>query len=289
MQYSSDSRGLSATEVGRMASGRGKVSFRFHKFSTDKPPSVQLRTVHTLSFHALVFQLKGETHLNWGEFRDVVIGEGEMYFLPHGAEVSSYIVGDVSVIVAMIDRDITIKQLDELRKVRSFEAFDKYEFAPLKMNSQMLRFAESISDYLRFGVNCANFHEAKSSELYVIFRWYYSMAENAQLFHPMAGEMSEFRYFILDNFTTTISIEALAQKANMSRSTFERKFKETFSTTPQKWIEEHTRQLIITKAGEPNVSVKDIMYEVGIYNPSQFTKFCKRVCGVTPSELIRSK
>lgn len=31
------------------------------------------------------------------------------------------------------------------------------------------------------------------------------------------------------------------------------------------------------------------MYDVGVYNSSQFTKLCRRLCGVTPSALIRQK
>lgn len=73
----------------------------------------------------------------------------------------------------------------------------------------------------------------------------------------------------------------------MSRSTFDRKFKENFGMTPQRWIDLQTRILILRKASELNVSVKDIMYEVGVYNPSQFTKLCTRLCGFPPSKLIK--
>ncbi len=73
----------------------------------------------------------------------------------------------------------------------------------------------------------------------------------------------------------------------MSRSTFDRKFKENFGLTPHKWIEVQTSVLITRKAAEPNVTIKDIMYEIGVYNSSQFTQLCKRLCGVKPSQLIR--
>ncbi len=265
-----------------------KLHFKYHVYSTHLSPEEQLKRVRTISYHALVFQLEGETHISWGKYKDVKVSAGEMYFLPRGAEVSSYIVGSASFLVAIINRSMTSKELDDLRKMRVYETFAKYQFKPMVMHPSMLRLAESVRDYLVSGVNCSHLHVAKFSELYVVLHWYYSQADNAQLFYPMVGgAVSEFRNFILDNFRITTSIDELVAKSHMSRSTFDRKFKETFATTPLKWIGEHTRQLIVSKASEPNVTVKDMMYEVGIYNSSQFTKLCKRLCGVTPSKLLR--
>ncbi len=264
-----------------------ETTFRFYSYSTTVEPWEQLKTVRTLSSHCLSLVIKGEVHLSRGEYKDVVARSGEMYFLPRGAEVSGYVVGETEVIVSTIGRGMTGKELNDLRNMKSHERFQKFEFKPMAMNPPMMRLAESIKEYLVSGVDCSHLHEAKSCELYVILHWYYSIADNAQLFYPMAGAVSAFRNFILDNFYITTSIDDLVAKANMSRTTFDRKFKETFSVTPRKWIDEHTRQVIIGKASEPNVSVKDLMYEVGVYNSSQFTKLCKRLCGVTPSQLIR--
>lgn len=263
------------------------MTFSFHSYSTKMETWEQLKGVRTLSLHCLSLLIKGELHLTWGEYKDVVIRAGEMYFIPRGAEVSGYIVGDVEVIIATIGRGMTGKELDDLRKMKTHEPFQKYEFKPLPMHPPMIRLAESIKEYLVSGVNCSHLHESKSSELYVILHWYYSIADNSQLFYPMAGAISEFRNFVLDNYKVTTTIDELVERANMSRSTFDRKFKETFGTTPKLWIEEQTRQTIISKASEPNVTVKDMMYEVGVYNSSQFTKLCRRLCGVTPSQLIR--
>ncbi len=263
------------------------ATYSFHSYSTKLEPWEQIKSVRTLPSHCMTLVIKGELHLSWSEYKDVVVRSGEMYFLPRGAEVSGYIVGDVELVILTIGRGMTGKELNDLRNMKTYEKFQKFEFKPLPMHPLMMRLAESVKEYLVSGVNCSHLHQAKCSELYVILHWYYSIADNAQLFYPMAGAVSEFRNFILDNFHITTSIDDLVSKSNMSRSTFDRKFKETFSVTPRKWIDEHTRQTIIAKASEPNIAVKDLMYEVGVYNSSQFTKLCKRLCGVAPSKLIR--
>ncbi len=286
-KYEANLNGLAYYKICPVLHAHENLRFKNHKYSTNLSIEEQLKLTHTISYHALVFQLEGEVHINWGEHKDVVIKAGELYFLPRGAEITGYIVGEVNFVVAIIDRNMTSKELDDLRTMRNHESFERYEFKPMPMHLPMLRLAESVREYLESGVNCSHLHQAKFNELYVVLHWYYSLADNAQIFYPMAGEISEFRDFVLDNFSVTTSFEELLAKANMSRSTFDRKFKATFATTPRKWLEEHTRQLIISKASEPNVTVKDMMYEVGVYNSSQFTKLCKRLCGVAPSKLIR--
>ncbi len=263
--------------------------FSYHMYSTRKEPREQMKHVRLMPHHVMIFLFEGELHLYWDEHVDIVVRAGEFFVLPRGAEVSAYIVGDVSYVEAIIERGMTAKELDDLRAMANYKQFEQYKLKPLVMHPMMQSLAESVRDYLVNGVNCAHLHEAKSAELYVILHWYYSIADNAQLFYPVAGAVSQFRDFILDNYKINTSIDELVEKANMSRSTFTRKFKEAFRTTPLKWIDELTRQTITHKASEPNVTVKDIMYEVGISNPSQFTQLCKRLCGVIPSELIKSK
>lgn len=266
-----------------------KLSFKYYHYSSNLDKIEQQSRKRTVKCHSLVLQLEGEMHINWGEHKDVVIKAGEMYILPHGAEISGYIVGDVGCVVVKIKRGLTARELVALREIKKHEEFDKYEFKPMIMHPPMVNLAESVRNYLINGVTCFHLHEAKYAELYVILHWYYSLAENAQLFYVITGGESEFRNFILDNYKINTPINELVVKANMSRSTFNRKFKEAFNTTPTKWIDELTRQAIVNKASEPNVSVKDVMYELNIDNPSHFTQLCKRLCGVVPSELIRAK
>ncbi len=242
-----------------------------------------------MQHHNLVFLLEGEIYISWGEYKDVAVKSGEMFFLPRGAEVSGYILGDVSCVVATIARGLSARELRDLRSMKEHSVNYVYEFKPMAMHPPMLQLAESVRGYLDSGVGCLHLHEAKFAELNVILHWYYSIADNVQLFYPLIGAMSSFRNFILDSYKINMPIDELVVKSSMSRSTFNRKFKETFNTTPLKWIDELTRQAIVDKASEPNVTVKDIMYEVGVSSPSQFTQLCKRLCGVIPSELIRLK
>lgn len=269
-------------------SGNNQFGFRYRVVSTTLEAEEQLKHINTVTYNAIFFQLEGELCINWDQHKDVVIRPGDIYFLPRGATVSACIVGSgISYVVARLEHNIDNKIFNEQLKIKSNVTLSSYSFVPLPMRPAMMRFAESLRDYIVEGADCAQLHTIKLTELYIIFRRYYTADECINMFYPIIGYNSEFENFILDNYHVSVTIDDLVHKAKMSRSTFDRKFKETFRITPLKWIEEQTRQRIFSKASEPNVTVKDIMYEVDIYSQSQFTNLCKRLCGMPPSQLIR--
>ncbi|MFR9531636.1 MAG: AraC family transcriptional regulator [Rikenellaceae bacterium] len=265
-----------------------QFGFRYRVVTTSLKPEEQLAHMNTVTYNAIFFQLDGELHINWDRHKDVVIRPGDIYFLPRGANVSACTIGGgISYVVARLEHNIDSTIFNEQLKIKSNITPSAYIFAPLPIRPPMMRFVESMKNYIIEGADCAQLHSIKLIELYIIFRRYYTTDECANLFHPIIGHNSKFETFILDNYHMSVSIEDLVQKAKMSRSTFDRKFKDTFKITPLKWIDEQTRQRIFSKASEPNVTIKDIMYEVDIYSHSQFTNLCKRLCGMSPSQLIR--
>lgn len=265
-----------------------QFGFRYRAVHTDMSQEEQLEQSNTVTYNALFLHLEGEMRITWGEFKDVLISPGVLYFLPRGADVSACIVGnDISYIVVRLEHNLDNNRFANLHKIRECKSHFKYVFAPLDMKPQLVDYTKSMKGYLISGVDSNKLYDVKLSELHIILSWYYTLDECAMLFYPVIGMNSEFKTFVLDNYSITTSIEDLVEKANMSRSTFDRKFKEFFGITPLKWIEQQVRRVILTKATEPNITVKDIMYEVGIYNQSQFTSLCKRLCGVAPSLLIK--
>lgn len=288
--FNSDKTVSSIGSESQMFSSNNQFGFRYRVVKTSMDPEEQLTHINTVTYNAIFFHLEGVLHINWDRHKDVVIQPGEIYFLPRGATVSACIVGSgISYVVARLEHNIDSKVFNEQLKIKSNIGLSDYTFSSLPMRPQMMSFTKSLRDYILDGVDSTQLHTIKLSELYIIFRRYYTTQECANLFYPIIGYNSEFESFVLDNYHVSVTIDDLVHKAKMSRSTFDRKFKETFRITPLKWIEEQTRQRIFSKASEPNVTVKDIMYEVDIYSQSQFTNLCKRLCGMPPSQLIRMR
>ncbi len=266
-----------------------QFGFRYREVTSELSTEVQKEQINTLTHNVIYFQLEGTLHITWGDNPEVEIRAGELYFLPRGANISAYMsTPTVKYIAARLDHDLNNQSaFNMLLKNRDLEMHTNHKFRSLPIRKPLQTFIESTKQYMLDGLDSQQLQNAKFVELYFIFRNYYTKQECIEIFYPIMKQNSKFKTFILDNYHVSVSIEELMQKANMSRSTFDRTFKENFGITPLKWIEIQTRILIMRKASEPNVTVKDIMYEVEVNNPSQFTQLCKRLCGMTPSELIR--
>ncbi len=267
--------------------------FKYRVISSSETFELQPNQINTLTHNAIFFQLEGSLVVSWGEHKDVLIEPGQLYFLPRGAAVKGRIIEcegkfEIKYVAARLDHDLSnTSAFTELLEYSEQKWHDSYIFKPLPIREPMNLFVESVKRYILDGVKNNQLQNMKFVELFHLFSRYYSKEERVNLFHPVLVRNSKFKTFILDNYNVSVTIEELAQKANMSRSTFDRNFKENFGTTPHKWFEIQTRIIIMRKAAEPDVTVKDMMYEVGICNASQFTQLCKRLCGMAPSQLIR--
>ncbi|MFR9502750.1 MAG: AraC family transcriptional regulator [Rikenellaceae bacterium] len=262
-----------------------QFGFKYREIATCFTMEKQMLQINTMTHNAIFFLLEGEFLISFGNYRNVHIKAGELYFLPRGANVSACVVGSyVKYIAVRMEHDIDNSSI--INEILKGEYCEGESFRSLPIVKPLDTFLESVRYYIVNGMDCLRMQNIKINELYILLYDCYSKEDLASMFHVIHNGGSKFRTYILDNYKVSVSIDELAEKANMSRSTFDRTFKENFGMTPHKWIDIQTRILIQRKASEPNVTVKDMMYEVGVYNSSQFTKLCKRLFGMPPSRLI---
>ena len=95
----------------------------------------------------------------------------------------------------------------------------------------------------------------------------------------------EFQQVIQHHLYEDLSVEELAFLCNMSISSFKRKFKNTYGTSPKRYINtkrlEKAQHLLSTS----ELSVGEICFECGYNDLSYFSKTFKRQFGKLPSEL----
>ena len=97
---------------------------------------------------------------------------------------------------------------------------------------------------------------------------------------------SEFKStidYIQSHFAESIPIPALARESGMSLSTFERKFKSHFGSSPSQFI----KKLRIERACEQlsnGVDISSVALECGFCDQSYFTKEFKSIMAVTPRQ-----
>lgn len=217
------------TEVNRIEYNKSEKNFgfKYREVTTTLSYSEQKLQLHTLTHNAIFFQLEGELVIHWGNQQQITVSPGEFYFLPRGASVSAYMVSDkIKYIAARLDHG-----LDENSTFRSLlkvaNETTPFTFSTLKIKEPLQIFLDTVKYYITNGLNNHQLQNAKFLELYVLFKNCYTKEECLNLFYPALEKNSKFKTFILDNYHVSVSIEELAAKASMSRSTFDRNSKRT--------------------------------------------------------------
>jgi PAS domain S-box-containing protein len=95
--------------------------------------------------------------------------------------------------------------------------------------------------------------------------------------------------FIKENYAKKMTLETLAEKVNLSKRQFERRFKEVFKTTVHQYI----LKLRILKSCDMLtkgvLTTADISLDVGFFDQSAYTKHFKSFMGMTPLQYQRKK
>ena len=107
--------------------------------------------------------------------------------------------------------------------------------------------------------------------------------------HPLNVRMQQFLHYIAMHYAEEVSLEALAQSANVSKSECLRCFKIRLGTTPYQYLIEFR----LARAGEllcsTDMPVGEIAEVVGFHQISHFGKCFKEKTGCTPKEYRKRK
>lgn len=84
-----------------------------------------------------------------------------------------------------------------------------------------------------------------------------------------------------------MTVNELIDKSKLSRTSFYKLFQTEFGQTAKQWMIAQQVDAIRTKLKDQHLSLKDIMFDTGFDNPSQFTRFCKANLNDTPTNLLK--
>lgn len=85
------------------------------------------------------------------------------------------------------------------------------------------------------------------------------------------------------DYATHISLDEMALKANMSKRTFIRQFKEATSNTPLEYLHRVRVEAAKRALESSRVTINEICYDVGYLDTSTFREIFSRYTGVSPS------
>ena len=158
----------------------------------------------------------------------------------------------------------------------------------LEQNDALRQFVSGLLTYVDGAVCCAHVYDLKVSEFFLILRLFYSKKDMARFMRPLVCVFDDFRVRVTELEKMCRTIGELAEHMNMSKKTFERRFKEQFGTTPKRWMMQIKGERIKKQIIDADLSVQEILTENGFTSFREFSRFFRRQFGITPEKYISS-
>lgn len=245
-------------------------------------------TLHQLSFYEIIFIEEGTGTFTLGENK-ILIAPQTIIFTSPGQVRHWEIEEQVKGYTLFFDKDfLHLFFSDELFLYR-FQYFHQYSH-PTEMHipeesfGKCLKLVQEIEQEFGQLQNDSN-HLIRSLlyQLLVILNRYYAEIHNVPRDTYVHSDFYRFRSLLEKNFIDDRSVEAYSKTLNISAG-FLNKICRQFSGLSAQQMIHYKLVSEIKKQLYQNKSAKEISYEFGFSDPSNFNRFFKKLTGITPQQ-----
>lgn len=258
------------------------------KIAKGKSDGVHIRS------NEFVFFMEGRLRFTFHNCPDHESMKGQIMFLPSGTRFSYEALTTTVLIIFRILEPIRLcdnYSMEKLYGIKHKEEqinfnFPKtHSFSILPINTRIWPFLNGIIDCYNDRIRCKSYSELKIKEFFLLLRLYYSKEDIHDFLYTILSSNMAFSEYVRQQWQHFRNVEEIAEAMHMTSRQFSLKFKNIFDTTPYKWMKEGRSRIIRQQLLTTNKPIKQISMENGFSTISQFTKFCKKELGKTPSEI----
>lgn len=253
-------------------------------------PAGETVTRNYLDYTLLVFLYDGEVEINYGIDGTLNLKAGNVFLLPKNLEIKMTAGNsDARALLCKFNTDIKMCSMYSLKQLDKYVPENQEKrFYSLSFDERIKSFVNLIVMALSDGLSCTHYHQIKREELFMYLRAGYTREELAMFFSPIIGTNIDFKDFVLTHYKQIYDVKEFAEKANMSQSTFNRRFKETFNDTALHWLLARKSESILNDIVKGDLSFAEISEKYRFSSPSYFVAFCKKHYGKTAAELRKN-
>ena len=113
----------------------------------------------------------------------------------------------------------------------------------------------------------------------------YTKKELTAFFSASTGIRQRFEKFVMENYKKVNSVKEFADLYYVSERSFSRKFHSCFGESPYKWMQKKRAEQMLEMICDPELSFQEISGRLGFSSPSHFTAYCRRMYGMSPTQL----
>lgn len=242
-----------------------------------------------LDFAEILFLHTGKIQIEYHKPNFVLsILQGEMILLSEKTEAEFKILEDSIALFMRIENYDSICRNTLLSNSPSYlNSVDFLKPFLLSVDHTLICLSEVLISLIKKGINCLYYQGLIRKTVFFLFEMSYTKEQVTNFFYPILTRGFKFKNFIYNNYKQVPTVIELIELSKLSRSAFYKIFKEEFGLPAKKWLVQKKMALIAEKFKDDQLTIKEIMFDVGFDNHSQFTRFCKTNFGDTPSNLIR--
>lgn len=243
----------------------------------------------SLSVSLLVFVSDGCLDISTVGCMNYRIGTGQFFLLVKGTSLLGKAREDAELLICVISGELKLCSRFSLQQLQEYVPFGyNYRFFSLDFTPRMHDFVRMLTGALKDGLGCIHYHQLKRDELLLYLRAEYPKEQLAVFFLSVIGASTDFKEFVLMNYRQVKGVKELAVRANLSLSTFNRRFKETFKKPAQEWLTVRKTEDVLKDILMSTFSFAEIAEKHNFSSTSYLISFCKKHFGKTPSDLRKN-
>lgn len=234
----------------------------------------------------LVILLQGDIEIRYEIDKYFTPQLGYMFLLPKNKQITTFARKATTLLLCSFTNYLKLCSCFSIQQLSHFisESTCQNPYC-LKLDIRLQSFFSLLVDCLKEGLGCIHYHQIKRDELFLYLRAGYTKEELALFFYPVLGQNLEFKDFVLMNSRKIFDVKNFALQANMSLSTFNRRFKETFNETAKNWLLLRKQEFVKRDVALSNLSFSEIAEKYKFSSTSYLDTFCKKYFGKTPKEI----
>ena len=235
----------------------------------------------------IVCLISGRIRTVYRGARTVLLESGTVYLLPKYAPVFGYSLSDCDLLLCEVPAGFEPQDRPYLSNLISDlpEDFD-YRFDTLPVLPVIGEFIRQLRHALEQGIVSEEYLGLKRKEFFLYLKTCFGRAEIAKFMYPLIGSSSmSFKDFIISNYRQYGDVRSFASAANMSESTFSRKFKAVFGTTAHKWLNDRRAEEVYKDIVLTEMNFTEISDKYGFSSPAYLVFYCRKHFGKTPGAI----
>jgi AraC-like DNA-binding protein len=242
--------------------------------------------------YCIVFNCSGVETITSYDFKEVVIRENELLFLPKDMYlVSDFIKTDKSLEAFLFFfNDDVIEKFLSIKKLKKNIVDKKVSFYKMDVNSSVFEYMNALKQVSKNQFNSKHFLELKLLELLCIIDStdVKDRLVNSFLYRNMDRNKRNIKSLMKKYFLSNFTLKDYAVLSGRSLSTFYRDFKRYNDITPKQYLLDLKLEYAYNILKNNNKSVSEISSEVGYENVSHFIKAFKKKYSETPKQLAKN-